>query len=59
VKGVYTTEANEELIKHIYSKANYIDFGGINMRVSSNEAVQCIYNLTKVLSTTKLTDPVF
>lgn len=54
VKGMYTIESNEELTNYMNSKANYIGFDGINMRISSNEAVQCIYNLTKILSTTKL-----
>jgi hypothetical protein len=59
VKGVYTVEANDELIKHIYSKANYISFSGVNMRLHSNEAVQCIYSLTKVLKGTNLGTPQF
>ena len=59
IKAVYTDEANDELIKFIDSKANYIDFGGINIRQSSNEAVQSIYSLTKVLPETKLTNPTF
>lgn len=50
VKGIYTVEANDELHDFINSKANYIDLGGINMRVSTNEAVQAIYNLTKILA---------
>jgi hypothetical protein len=59
VKGIYSIDANEELIKLLNSKAHYIDVGGKNIRVSSNEAIQAIYNLTKVLSGTKLTDPIF
>lgn len=54
VKGCYTLESNEELIEHIHSKANYINSSGTNIREWSNEAVQCLYNLTKVLSGTKL-----
>lgn len=59
VKGVFTEEANQELLNFMNSKANYIDVGGKNVRTSGKEAVQAIYNLTKVLDGTKLTDPVF
>lgn len=53
VKAVYTVEANEELFKYMDSKANFINSGGNNIRVSSNEAVMAIYSLTKVLDETK------
>lgn len=61
VKGIYTIEANEELKKHMNSKKNFINLGDTNMRVSSNEAVQSIYNMTRVLPETKpkLTYPTF
>ena len=49
VKGVWTEEANEELLKFIESPANYIDLGGSNIRVSTNEAVQSLFCLTKIL----------
>ena len=54
-------EANEELKKHMNSKKNFINLGDTNMRVSSNEAVQSIYNMTRVLPETKpkLTYPTF
>lgn len=49
VKAVWTEEANQELDKFINSKSNFIDLGGVNIRVSTNEAVQSLYCLTKVL----------
>lgn len=55
VKGVFTIEANEELNAYRNSKANFITMGGNNIRKSSNEAVNAIYNMTKVLDGTKLT----
>jgi len=54
VKGVFTKEANEELIKYMNSKSNYIGFNGECIRTSSNEAIQAIYDLTKTLSDTVL-----
>lgn len=51
-KAAYTVEANEELIKYMDSKANFINSGGTNIRVSSNEAIMSIYSLTKVLPET-------
>ena len=59
VKGVYSIEANAELEKHIKSKANYIMLGGQNVRNSSKEAIQALYNLTKVLPGTKLSKVAF
>ena len=58
-KGVYTKEANEELGKFINSKANYINLSGKPLRSSSNEAIQSIYDLTRVLPGTKLDEVVF
>lgn len=58
-KIAYTIEANEELANYMKSKAFFIDMGGKNMRTSSNEAIQAAFNLTQVLSDTKLTDPQF
>lgn len=60
-KGSFFNETNDELANFVDSKANYIDLGCSNIRKSSNEAVQAIYNLTKVLKndTSKLTDPQF
>ena len=61
VKGVWTQEANEELEKFINSTSNYIDLGGSNIRVSTNEAIQSLYCLTKILpsDTDKIEKPVF
>lgn len=60
-KGSYFKETNEEQLEYLNSKANYINIGCENVRVSSNEAVQSIYNLTKVLygDDKKLTSPQF
>lgn len=61
VKGSFFKETNDELASFVNSKANYINAGCENIRVSSNEAVQAIYSLTKVLNKDrdKLTIPVF
>jgi len=58
-KGIFTTEANEELENFMNSKAHYISLNGINMRISGNEAIQSLYNLTKILPDTKTTSPIF
>lgn len=55
----YSIEANEEIDKYLNSKAYYINLGGRNIKTSSNEAIQSLYNLTQVLSDTKLTEPQF
>lgn len=61
MKGSFFKETNDELAGFVDSKANYIDAGCENIRVSSNEAVQAQYNFTKVLDADmkKLTDPEF
>ncbi len=61
VKGVFTKEANEECIKYINSKLNYIGMDGKTIRITQNEAVQAIYTLTLTMSAdqSKLKDPVF
>ena len=61
VKGSFFKETNDELASFVNSKANYINAGCENIRVSSNEAVQAIYSLTKVLNKDKnrLTNPIF
>lgn len=61
VKGVWSVEANEECMKIINSKSYYLNLNCINIKVSTNEAVQSLYSLTKILDTdnNKLTDPVF
>lgn len=57
-KGVYMVEANEELEQYMQSKAFYINLGGRIIRGSSKEALQTIYQLTRVLPGTKLTENV-
>lgn len=61
VKGVFTEEANDECIKYINSKLNYIGMDGKTIRITQNEAVQAIYTLTLTMSAdqSKLKDPVF
>lgn len=61
MKGSFFKETNEELANFVDSKANFINLGCENIRVSSNEAVQSLYNLTKVLNgdENKLSNPVF
>lgn len=61
VKGVFTEEANDECIKYIHSKLNYIGMDGKTIRITQNEAVQAIYTLTLTMSAdqSKLKDPVF
>lgn len=58
-KVAFTTEANKELEGYMNSKAFYLNMGGKNMRKSSNEAIQAIYNMTYVIPGTKLVDPIF
>lgn len=57
-KGIYTDEANKELIKQIDAVSNYISLGGQNLRVATKEAIQSLYSLTLVLPDTKLVDPI-
>ena len=61
VKAVWSVEANEECMKIIESKAYYLDLNCTNVKVSTNEAVQSLYSLTKILDAdkSKLSDPVF
>lgn len=49
VKGIYSTEANQELDKFINSKAHLVNFGANSIPISSNEAIQTLYNLTLAL----------
>lgn len=58
-KSPYTIESNDELDKFMNSKANFIDLGGNNVKIVKADTVQALYSLTKVLSTTKLTQPAF
>lgn len=61
VRGVYTVEANEELDDYCKSKMFLINLSGSSKRISTNEAIQSIYSLTKVMSEdkTKLTNPTY
>lgn len=61
VKGAWFVESNEEIAALINSKRLLITMGGSNIKISANEAIQSLYNLTKILPETKakLTDPEF
>lgn len=61
VKGVYSVEANDELDKFMNSKASIIDFGSAAAKVNTNESIQSLYSLTKILpqDQDKITNPVF
>ena len=61
IKGSFFKETNEELKKFMNSKGNFINLGCENIRKSSKEAVQSMYNFTKVLpeDLNKLTAPQF
>ena len=50
IKGIYTEEANKELDKIMNSKYNFITTANKGIRVSSNEAIQSLFNLTMTLS---------
>lgn len=58
-KAVFTEEANEELEEFMNKPSHYITEGGINGRILSNEAVQTIFNLTRVYDNSLLTQPEF
>lgn len=61
IKGVWLQESNKELMEFIKSKSHYINFSGGNFRSPSNEAIQSLYSMTKVLpqDASKLTNPEF
>lgn len=61
VKGSFFKETNEEQSSFVNSKANYINAGCENIRISANESIQAMYSLTKVLNKdkAKLTQPIF
>ena len=59
IKGVWTDEANAELDAQMKSKKHYIGLGANNIRVGSNEAIQCLYSLTLLLSDSKHEMPKF
>ena len=58
-KGLYSDEAIKEQEEFMNSKAFYINLGGSNVRTSSKEANQAIYNMTKALDGTKLDEVKF
>lgn len=60
-KGSFFKETNEELANFVDSKANYITLGCNNIRQSSGETIQTMYNLTKILDADKdkITEPQF
>jgi hypothetical protein len=59
ISGVFSVEANKELLEHSKANSQFITLSGTNGRVASGEAIQAMYNLTLVLPDTKLTDPKF
>lgn len=59
VKPLYTIEANAELEKHLDSKAHYISLGASNVRQTTNEGIQTLYNLTIHMPNSKLGAPTF
>lgn len=60
-KPIYTVEANQELDKLMNTPSHFIDLAGATALESSNEARQCLYNLTLVLpeDKAKLSNPTF
>lgn len=48
-----------ELSKQLTSKKHFIGLDGKNIRVSTNEAIQCLYSLTLLLPDSKHEKPVF
>lgn len=61
VKGVYSEEANKELMGVINSRKNLLGLDAKGVRVSDKEAIQSMYSLTKILDEDKkkITNPVF
>lgn len=49
-KASFSTEANEELDRYINSNIFYIDLSGTNVRQCSNESIQSMYSMTKILN---------
>lgn len=47
IRGVFTQEANAECEKLINSPSNILNIRGDNIRTTSNECIQGLYNLTK------------
>lgn len=59
VKPLYSIEANAELEKHLDSKSRFISLGGENVRVTTNEGIQTLYNLTIHMPNSNLGGPKF
>ena len=59
VKAAYSIEANKELEDYMNSKYHYLSISGENIRTSSNEAIQALYSLTKIIDQDKLVKPEF
>jgi len=47
IKGLFTQEANKEAEEAMMSKAHLLTISGDNIRTSSNESIQSLYELTK------------
>ena len=47
IKGVFSLEANKECDEIVRSKRNILDANGDNIRLTTMEAIQCLYCLTK------------
>lgn len=50
-KIAFSTEANAEIEKYKKSNIYYINLSGNAGRVCSNEAIQAMYSMTKILDT--------
>lgn len=48
VRGLFSQESNKQAEEILYSKKNILSTSGQNMRVTEKEAIQAIYNLTKI-----------
>lgn len=59
IKGLYFDESNEEQRRLINSKSHYLSINGINVRVTTNEGIQALYNLTKRLPDSRVSKPKF
>ena len=61
VEGIYSEEANKEIEEFMKSPKNLLGLDGSRVRTTEKEAIQTMYNLTKVLDADKdkITDPVF
>lgn len=46
-RPIFSQEANKEAEEIINSKKILLSITGSNMRSTENEAIQCLYNLTK------------